>query len=98
MTAFSLRGKEVTMQTRWVWWIALMHVSLFGLCLMGALGKASRARSIMLVATGVWFLLQGVDEVLMGNFFRSGLIEYPILVVYWVGTILYIKRYDHATR
>ena len=46
----------------------------------------------------MWFLLQGVGEVLMGNFFRSGLIEYPILVVYWVGTILYIKRYDHATR
>ena len=94
MTAFVLRGKEVTMQTRWVWWIALMHVSIFGLCLMGALGKASRARSIMLVATGAWFLLQGVDEVLMGNFFRNGLIEYPILVVYWVGLLLYLRRYE----
>ena len=94
MTAFVLRGKEVTMQTRWVWWIALMHVSLFGLTVMGAVVRRNAANATMLIATGVWFLLQGVDEVLMGNFFRSGLIEYPILVVYWVGLLLYLRRYE----
>ena len=30
----------------------------------------------------------------MGNFFRNGLIEYPILVVYWVGLLLYLRRYE----
>ena len=94
MTAFVLRGKEVTMQTRWVWWIALMHVSLFGLCVMGAAVRCNAANATMLISTGVWFLLQGVDEVLMGNFFRNGLIEYPILVVYWVGLLLYLRRYE----
>lgn len=94
MTAFVLRGKEVEMQTRWVAWLALMHVSLFGMCVMGAVVRRNAANATMLIATGVWFLLQGVDEVLMGNFFRNGLIEYPILVVYWVGLLLYLRRYE----
>ena len=97
MTAFVLRGKEVTMQTRWVWWIALMHVSLFGMCVMGAVVRRNAANATMLISTGAWFLLQGVDEVLMGNFFSNGLIEYPILLAYWSGLLLYLRRYEHAT-
>ena len=82
------------MQTSWVAWLGLMHVSLFGLTVMGAVVRRNAANATMLISTGVWFLLQGVDEVLMGNFFRNGLIEYPILVVYWVGLLLYLRRYE----
>ena len=53
---------------------------------------------IMLLFTGAWFLLQGADEVVAGNFFKDGLHEYPILLAYIAGVGLYLKRYGANQR
>ena len=86
-----LSGQE--MQTRWVVWLALTHVSIFGISAVGAMWSREPGVWIMLLFTGVWFLLQGVDEVVAGNFVKDGYHEYPILlgVILLVGFI--IKRY-----
>lgn len=85
-------------QTRWILWLALTHVSIFGIALVGALWSREKGVPVMLVATGAWFLLQGVDEVVAGNFFKDGLHEYPILLAYIAGIGIYLKRYANSQR
>lgn len=84
---------EGFMQTRWVVWLALTHISIFGIAAVGAMWSREPGVWIMLLFTGVWFLLQGVDEVVAGNFFKDGYHEYPILLVLILLVGFIIKRY-----
>lgn len=84
------------MQARWVAWLALTQLSLSALCIFAVRVEITRRIRIMLVGCAVWFALQGIDEVLAGNFFQTLWIEYPILLAGIVATHLYIKRHARS--
>lgn len=50
--------------------------------------------STILWAGALWYVVQGIDELVDGNYFGAGLWEYPILAVYLIGIYLHL-RHEH---
>jgi hypothetical protein len=84
-------GSEISAQ--WVAWLCLQQLSMAGLALSMMIGRMPR---YIAGAAVLWYMVQALDELVAGNFFHSGLWEYPILVA-WFGSILYFLRHERTS-
>ena len=82
------------MNAPWVLWLALMQLSLAAWCLVVIKLPRIHGTKLLLTGAAVWYTLQAVDEVVEGNFFRAGLWEYPVLVVYFGSLLYYIHTHE----
>lgn len=85
--------EKVEMTWQWVAWLCLQQVSMAGLALSVMIGRMPK---YIAGAAVLWYMVQTLDELVAGNFFHSGLWEYPILVA-WFGSILYFIRHERTS-
>lgn len=81
---------------QWLVYLSLNQASHALLCMTaGILLWRTYALRIILLATAVWYLGQGVDELTDGNLWQDGIWEYPVLLVY--ASLIAFHLYRHAT-
>lgn len=71
-------NQSVEMPADWVAYLVLTQVSFCGLCLLGAFARRAYATRIALISAGAWYVIQGIDHLVAGNFFQMGHWEYAI--------------------
>lgn len=91
-------GNEDPMQVRWVAWLAMTQLSLSVMCYVAYVLPRNYGTKVLLTASAIWFAIQGLDEVLAGNFFMNGLIEYPILLVWFVIALYHVHKHESNQR
>lgn len=76
----------------WSWWLALTQLCSAALCLLAIYAPRIRAMSTILWAGALWYVVQGIDELVDGNYFGAGLWEYPIMAAYLSGIYLHLRN------
>lgn len=89
-------GQE--MPVTWLVWIALIHLSLAGACLLSVYASKTYALKCSLLGCAIWCCLQALDAMLAGNFFVNGYIEYPLLAAYSILLALHIRTHERDER
>lgn len=70
------------MPANWIACLALAQLSFAGFAILAICAPRTRPVRAALIGATVWFVIQAIDQVVAGNFFRYGLWEYPILAIY----------------
>lgn len=79
------------MPANWVAWLAMTQGALAALCWVAYAWPRTWANRIIWRGCALWFITQAADELLAGNFFSMGRMEYVFLALLVVGTYIYIR-------
>lgn len=91
-------GSLPPMQGRWVVWLAMIQLSLSAMCYVAYVVPRNYGSRVLLTASALWFAIQGLDEVIAGNIFPNGYVEYPILLAWFMLALYHIHRHERRER
>lgn len=79
----------------WVVYLTLQQVQAAGWCFLAAFGPRNYGTRVILMASALWLVGQGIDEATNGNLFTDGAWEFGFLATY--GTLIYLHLRQHDT-
>ena len=80
------------MSAQWVASLSLTQFSIVALLLTFLSAPMTYGLRLSLKAAAVWYCLQGIDQIVAGNFFSNALVEYILLGAYWAAILLFIRH------